>query len=506
LSKKLTKFSLPGLVGASWLVLAVLPGAVGVGAGSVSAQTTGTTFLAASNTEPAFDFMTQDFVQTSNGGNSVTFSFAGSGHLAGEVDGGVDYASDGTGNSPAGDALFASADEANVDNTIPGGAAAAANAGAVPKYTEGQCVDPRSATYSSANGGNNDGTSCPGIGSTRAQYTTGRLAIFSCRSGGKTLAPAQGSPTCAKPVSGYFTKTGANEAPYTMAQVWIDLLVHTKRSYGGTAPHNVGGYLAIADPKNGWVFASTGCGPSKVAPNAPYGLAGMEALYVAATQYYHANPDKVLGATASDQACAEIDQMTDKGSNLDNYNTTSPSSGGQNGNGNYSDPSLPIIFGDNVTYTQDSVVAGTSQIALLPKSFEVSPAGNDTDFWTEVPECGVADISGATVGNGWTTHIASAETCTDSDYVAGMHDNVAARISSTNFGKDGIDSPKTLVGQHGYYQPIRQWVVVENDDPGQTAATDLTSADGKSALAFIQYLLSAKGQAVLAAFGYDPIS
>jgi hypothetical protein len=293
-----------------------------------------------------------------------------------------------------------------------------------------------------------------------------------------------------------------------MAQVWIDLLVHTKKSYGGTAPHNVGGYLAIADPKNGWVFASTGCGPSKVAPNAPYGLAGMEALYVAATQYYHANPDKVFGATASDQACAEIDQMTDKGSNLDNYNTTSPSSGGQNGNGNgnYSDPSLPIIFGDNVGYTQDSVVAGTSQIALLPKSFEVSPAGNDTDFWAEVPECGAADISGATGGNGWTTHIASAETCTDSDYVAGMHDNVEPRISSTNFGKDGIDSPKTLVGQHGYYQPIRQWVVVENDDPGQTAATDLTSADGKSALAFIQYLLSAKGQAVLAAFGYDPIS
>ena len=500
------KLLLPGLVGTSWLVLAVLPGSVGVGAGSVSAQPTGTTFLAASNTEPAFDFMTQNFVQTANGGNSVTFSFAGSGHLAGELDGGVDYASDGAGNSPAGDALFASADEANVDNTIPAGAPAEANPGAVPKYTEGQCIDAHSATYSPANGGNNNGTSCPGIGSTRAQYTTGRLAIFSCRNGGKTLAPAQGSPTCAEPISGYFTKTGAGEAPYTMALVWSDLLAHTKKSYGGTASHNVGGYLAIADPKNGWVFASPGCGPSKVAPNAPYGLAGMEALYVAATQYYHANPDKALGATASDQACAEIDRMTDKGSDLDNYNTTSPSSGGQNGNGNYSDPSLPIIFGDNVTYTQDSVVAGTSQIALLPKSFEVSPGGNDTDFWAEVPECGVTDLAGATVGNGWTTHIASAEPCTDRDYVGGMHDNVAARISSGNFGKDGMDSPKTLVGEHGYYQPNRQWVVVENDDQGQNAATDLTSPDGKSALAFIQYLLSAKGQAVLAAFGYDPIS
>jgi hypothetical protein len=84
-----------------------------------------------------------------------------------------------------------------------------------------------------------------------------------------------------------------------------------------------------------------------------------------------------------------------------------------------------------------------------------------------------------------------------------MHDNVTARISSGNFGKG---SPKTLIGQHGYYQPIRQWVVVENDDQGQSAAADLASADGKSALAFIHYLISAKGQAVLATFGYDPIS
>jgi hypothetical protein len=87
-----------------------------------------------------------------------------------------------------------------------------------------------------------------------------------------------------------------------------------------------------------------------------------------------------------------------------------------------------------------------------------------------------------------------------------MHDNVAAKISSGNFGKGGKSNPKTLIGQHGYYQPIRQWVVVENDDQGQSTATDLASADGKSALAFIHYLVSAKGQAVLATFGYDPIS
>ena len=500
------KLAVARLVGASGLIIAVLPGAVVAGDATSAVAATGTTFLAASNTEPAFDFMTQDFVQTANGGRDVTFVFGGSGHLAGEIDGGVDYASNGTGNSPAGYALFASADEANVDNTIPAGTPAAVNAGAVAKYAVGRCIDPHSSTYSSAKGGNNNGTSCPGIGSTRAQYTTGRLVIFSCRSGGHTLAPAQGSPRCAEPVGGYFGESGATQAPSTMAEVWVDLLAHTKASYGGSAAHNVGGYLAIADPKKGWDFSGTDCGPSHVAPNAPYGLAGMEALYVAAVGYYHAHPESPLGATASDQACAEIDRLTGQGASLDNYNTTSASSGGQNGNGNYSDPSLPIIFGDNVTYTQDSVVAGTSQVALLPKSFVVSPAGDDTDFWAEVPECGVASQADATVPNGWTTHIDDAEPCTDQDYVAGMQDDVADRISSQNFGAGAAASPRSLVGQPGYYQPIRQWVVVVNDDQGHSAAADLDSADGKSALAFVHYLLSAKGQAVLRAFGYDPIS
>ena len=101
--------------------------------------------------------------------------------------------------------------------------------------------------------------------------------------------------------------------------------------------------------------------------------------------------------------------MTDQGSSLDNFGTTSASSGGQSGNGNYSDPTLPIIFGDNVTYTQETLVAGTSQIALLPKAFVVSPAGDDTDFWAEVPECGVVNRADATVANGWTVDIANAD-------------------------------------------------------------------------------------------------
>jgi ABC-type molybdate transport system substrate-binding protein len=498
--------SIPRLVTAAGLALGFVVSTGGIAVGPASAVSGGPTFLAASNTAPAFDFMTQDFVQAANGGKSVTFSFAGSGKLAKEINGGVDFASNGTGNSPAGFALFASADEANVDNTIPAGAPAAQNQGSVQKNSVGQCVDPHSSTYSSANGGNANGTACPGIGSTRAQYTTGRLVIFSCRNGGATLAPAQGAPACAEPVGGFFTSSGKTAAPSTMALVWRDLLAHTNKAYGGSAARNAGGYLAIADPKNGWVFANIGCGPSKVAPNAPYGLAEMESLYVAAVGYYHTHPHKALGKTASSQACAEIDRMTGAGSSLDNYNTTSPSSGGQNGNGNYSDPTLPVIFGDNVTFTQDTVVAGTSKIALLPKSFVFSPGGNDTNFWAEIPDCGVAGNVVASTSNGWTTRITNAESCTDRNYAAGMSDNVRARISSRRFGKGGVASPRSLVGQHGYYQPIRQWVVVENDDQGQDPAADLASADGVSAMAFINYLLSAKGQAVLLSFGYDPIS
>ena len=247
-----------------------------------------------------------------------------------------------------------------------------------------------------------------------------------------------------------------------------DLLAHTNRPYGGSARRNVGGYLAIADPKNGWVFADTGCGPSNVAPNAPYGLAGMEALYVAAVGYYHAHPHKALGATASDQACAEIDQMTDKASSLDNYNTTSPSSGGQNGNGNYSDPTLPIIFGDNVTYTQDTrrrrhladraaseVVRGSPRPVTTPTSGPRSPSAASRA--SPPPRC-------RTAGRPTSPTPSPAPTGTTSP---GCTTTSRPRSAPRNFGKSGAQSPKTLVGQHGYYQPIRQWVVVENDDQGQ---------------------------------------
>ena len=163
-------FSVAGLA----LVLVLVLGGFVIGAGSASAATTGIVFLGASNTEPAFDFMTQNFVSTANGGNSVTFTFGGSGSLAGQIDGGVDAAKDGTGSAPAGFALFASADEANVDNTIPEGAAAAENAGAVEKNHVGQCIDQNSSTYSSASRRSSSPTAatCPAVAGTVSALNT----------------------------------------------------------------------------------------------------------------------------------------------------------------------------------------------------------------------------------------------------------------------------------------------------------------------------------------------
>ena len=86
------KYPAARLAAASGLLIAIAPGAAMAGASSVAAQSTGTTFLAASNTEPAFDFMTQDFVQDGQRREDNQFQFRGSGHLAGEMDGGVDYA------------------------------------------------------------------------------------------------------------------------------------------------------------------------------------------------------------------------------------------------------------------------------------------------------------------------------------------------------------------------------------------------------------------------------
>jgi ABC-type molybdate transport system substrate-binding protein len=43
-----------------------------------------------------------------------------------------------------------------------------------------------------------------------------------------------------------------------------------------------------------------------------------------------------------------------------------------------------IVYGKNVGATQTLVQTGAVDIALLPKSFQVSPAGDDTNNWTTI--------------------------------------------------------------------------------------------------------------------------
>jgi hypothetical protein len=386
--------SLPRIVGSVGLVVALVSGAAGVDAISASAAPTGPTFLAASNTGPAFDFMTQDFVQTANGGNSVTFSFGGSGHLAGELDGGVDFASDGSGNSPAGFALFASADEANVDNTIPSGSPAAENSMAVEKNSVGQCIDAHSAGYSAANGGNNNGTSCPGIGSTRAQYTTGRLVIFSCRSGGTTLAPAQGAPTCAEPVAGFFTKSGT-KAP---RPPWPRCGAISSRT-----PTRPTGEPPVRTP----VGTSPSPIPRTVGSSRTRAAALPRSRRTPRTGSRDGGALRRRGAVlprppASRLRCDRFrpglqgDRQDDRPrlqpGQLQHHQRVVGRTGGER-------QLLRPHAADHLRRQRDlhpgPVVAGTSEIALLPKSFVFSPAGNDTDFWAEVPECGVANAADA---------------------------------------------------------------------------------------------------------------
>ena len=106
----------------------------------VAAQSTGTTFLAASNTEPAFDFMTQDFVQTANGGQQrhVQFRRLGEARRGDRRRGRLRIRR--CRQLPRRLALFASADEANVDNTIP--------AGTPPRTTRARCRRTASASAS----------------------------------------------------------------------------------------------------------------------------------------------------------------------------------------------------------------------------------------------------------------------------------------------------------------------------------------------------------------------
>ena len=244
------------------------------------APTRGPLLLAASNTTPAFTFLAPDFIAHHH---PVRFTYGASSVL--EV----------TANTPSNPAvLFASADEANVNKLI-----------AVADKTVGS---PGTCS-----------TTCTGVGSTKVQYTVGRLVVFSCKAGGRTLAPAQGAPGCAAPAGGYLAKP-----PKTAADVVALLEAHSSFK------------LAIADPGT--------VPPGSAPPTAPYGLAAYQALT----------------STAPGGG----------GLTLAKYNAFVAS--GQ------------IVKGANVTATQTYVVTGAAQMAMLPRSFVVSPKGDDTDSWTAI--------------------------------------------------------------------------------------------------------------------------
>lgn len=310
-----------------------------VGRSGAQQPTGGAAFSAASNTTPPFTFLQPDF-QAGNGGRTVSFSFGASGLLATTVN---------QSSNPA--VLFAAADEANLNKVI-------ATSDPVAGGSPGTCT----------------GT-CLGIGSSKRQYTNGRLVVFSCKSGGATLAPATDAPTCRSPNGGYLSTP-----PTTVAEV-VNLL---------TA--NPTFKLAIADPGGPNHLPTATAGP----PSAPYGSAAYQALRA---------------------------PVADGGGGLTDAQYTTLVNNGQ------------IVFPANVSATQTAVAGGSTQMALLPQSFVVSPTGNDTNNWT---------------------------------VVAG-----------------------------GLHRPIRQWAAVL--DKGDAAAQALAQS-------FISYLVSPRGQAVLAQFGYDTIS
>lgn len=262
-------------------------------------RNTGPRILAASNTTTPFNYLQCGFIAANSG---LQFTYGSSATFA--------TTANTTGNT---DVLFASADEANINKVIK---TADAVAGGLP----GTCTVSGSAT-------------CDGIGSTKTQYTTGRLVVFSCKSGGATLPPASGAPTCAAPAGGYLTGT----APATPA----DVVTRLRGSVtGGTpsAPTGCSLKLTIADP-----------GPTLpltpgTAATAPYGYAAWEALTSSASGGG--------GFTA-----AEFTAYQGAGC---------------------------ITYGSNVTNTQTNVVTGAAHMAMLPKSFVVSPTVNDTNNWTPV--------------------------------------------------------------------------------------------------------------------------
>ena len=179
-----------------------------------------TTFLAASNTEPAFDFMTQDFIPTANGGQQR--------HLQ------LRRLREARRRDRRRRRLRVERHRERTRRLCPvrigrrgerrqhdsrGRSRGEEQGGGARRTARASASTPHSATYSAANGGNSNGTSCPGIGSTRAQYTTGRLVIFSCRSGGT------------------HTRSGAGCSHVRRARGWV---FHQERGDRGAVHHGPG--------------------------------------------------------------------------------------------------------------------------------------------------------------------------------------------------------------------------------------------------------------------------
>lgn len=162
---------------------------------------------------------------------------------------------------------------------------------------------------------------CTGIGSTKTHYTNGRLAVYSCKDGATSLPPAEGTNAqCKAPANGFVA------APPTTVTEVVTLLRANKAVK-----------LAIANP------GDLPPNPKK-APTAPYGVAAYEALTSTA-------------AGGGGLSAADYAALVDAGQ---------------------------IVYGKNVGATQTLVQTGAVDIALLPKSFQVSPAGDDTNNWTTI--------------------------------------------------------------------------------------------------------------------------
>ena len=210
--------------------------------------------------------------------------------------------------------LFASADQANVDGTIGTCAATA---------TPNLC----------------------GIASTKRLYAVGQLVAFSCTANGQTLPPATGAPTCSKPPANFQTALP-------------DLATLRTRLLGNSALK-----LAIADPGNALAFGGTLAGTPTCTTNlgagatAPYGGAAVEALLASSAS----------GTGGAGMSCAEFGAMVCSGQIF-----------GPAASAAFCGGPAVAAGGNNVSATQDKVVGGAVEYALIPYSFVKSPNGDDT--------------------------------------------------------------------------------------------------------------------------------